>query len=165
MYSEEGAAICSNCLAGFYQVRPSEERSEQSGQDEAGSGNCKSCPTGQYSQTDASKSCESCPAGQSCPEQSSDPNACTDCQPGHFSAAGSACNECPVETYQDDAGASECKPCPSNTDQTGATVCKVSCPAGQTEINGVCTDCPVGTFENGGSCVPCAAGTYSALTG
>lgn len=99
---------------------------------------CRICPAGQYGNDTDRFLCEICPAGYYCPEGTGMGDS-NECPPGYYCPLGtgtpiacpagmygkhkkatatSDCLECPINTYNDGAGASACKPCGSSSTAT-----------------------------------------------
>jgi hypothetical protein len=100
---------------------------------------------------------------------------CMLCPIGTASAAGLACDPCPVNTFADLVGQAVCVDCPDRTStngQTGQASCiddnnGGTCKAGSVPGEmGDCVDCPVGTASADGlACVACPVDTFAAFSG
>ncbi|OXB54309.1 hypothetical protein ASZ78_008305 [Callipepla squamata] len=120
-YSLEHHA-CESCWIGSYQ-------------DEEGQLECKSCPSGSYTEYLHSRSISECKA---------------QCKQGTYSPNGlETCETCPLGTYQPAFGARNCISCPEDTStvKRGAvdvSACGVPCPAGEFSRTGLtpCYPCP-----------------------
>ena len=144
---------------------------------------CKTCPTGYFTDNNHQTSCKVCPPGEttigpgasSCvfctgddcgcaPGQYGPP--CETCPKGWWSTGGVKCNACTERTYQDEEGQNSCKNCVAGTysDVIGLEQCKI-CPNGyfqNKDTQGSCFDCPIGRYSLSGydkECDKCPAGS------
>ncbi|ELU09492.1 hypothetical protein CAPTEDRAFT_223674 [Capitella teleta] len=120
-------------------------------------GTCLPCQVGFYkNNTDVGAVCVPC----------DDPNTVTEgvgsisndnctvlvCVAGNF-LNGSDCTPCPVGYYQPLSEQSECLECPTDLTtldegSTNITDCLKTCPPGQEDVSGVCTDCEIGYYKD-----------------
>ncbi|XP_019410274.1 PREDICTED: sushi, von Willebrand factor type A, EGF and pentraxin domain-containing protein 1, partial [Crocodylus porosus] len=130
--------MCVNCPLGTYyslEHHTCESCWTGSYQDEEGQLECKSCPSGSYTEYLHSRSISECKA---------------QCKQGTYSPNGlETCESCPFGTYQPVIGSKNCLPCPENmlTVKRGAVdilACGVPCPAGEFSRSGLlpCHPCP-----------------------
>ncbi|EMP30778.1 Sushi, von Willebrand factor type A, EGF and pentraxin domain-containing protein 1 [Chelonia mydas] len=130
--------MCVNCPLGTYyslEHRTCESCWTGSYQDEEGQLECKSCPSGSYTEYLHSRSISECKA---------------QCQQGAYSPNGlETCESCPLGTYQPVFGSKNCIACPENlsTVKRGAvdiSACGVPCAAGEFSRSGLmpCYPCP-----------------------
>ncbi|XP_067409310.1 sushi, von Willebrand factor type A, EGF and pentraxin domain-containing protein 1 isoform X1 [Emydura macquarii macquarii] len=130
--------MCVNCPLGTYyslEHHTCESCWTGSYQDEEGQLECKSCPSGSYTEYLHSRSISECKA---------------QCKQGTYSPNGlETCESCPLGTYQPAFGSKNCISCPENmsTVKRGAvaiSACGVPCPAGEFSRSGLmsCYPCP-----------------------
>uniref|UniRef100_A0A8C0BA79 Sushi, von Willebrand factor type A, EGF and pentraxin domain-containing protein 1 n=1 Tax=Buteo japonicus TaxID=224669 RepID=A0A8C0BA79_9AVES len=130
--------MCVNCPLGTYyslEHHTCESCWTGSYQDEEGQLECKSCPSGSYTEYLHSRSISECKA---------------QCKQGTYSPNGlETCETCPLGTYQPAFGSRSCISCPENTStvKRGAvdvSACGVPCLAGEFSRTGLtpCYPCP-----------------------
>ncbi|XP_069622657.1 sushi, von Willebrand factor type A, EGF and pentraxin domain-containing protein 1 [Ranitomeya imitator] len=156
--------MCVNCPKGtFYSLEHNTCESCWIGsyQNEEGQMDCKSCPTGTYTEYLHSKRISECKA---------------QCKPGTYSSNGlETCESCPHGTYQPVMGAKFCISCPKemSTVKRGAvdiSECGVPCHAGEFSRSGLvpCFPCPRDYYqpEPGKSyCLSCPFYGTTTMTG
>lgn len=144
---------------------------------------CKTCPTGYFSDDNHQTSCTVCPRGETtlgpgassciscigndcgCAPGEYGPT-CSTCPKGWWSTGGVRCNACTARTYQDEEGQNGCKNCAAGkySDVMGLGECKI-CPNGyfqNKDTQGSCFDCPLGRYSLTGydkECDTCPAGS------
>jgi hypothetical protein len=123
-YSENGASSCTACIAGTYSLASSSKCTacDPGYISGAGANICTACGPGTKSSADR-KSCQPCTAGTislgktavctPCDSPSYSPEGAAECcNTGYYySVKNRKCEECPLDFYNDDAGATSCKPC------------------------------------------------------
>jgi len=182
--SSDSCAVCSGYENGRRLVIQSNGACDACGHGEfVESYECKTCPTGYFSDNNHQTSCKECPSGEttigpgasSCvfctgddcgcaPGQYGPP--CKTCPKGWWSTGGVKCNACTERTYQDEEGQNSCKNCLAGTysDVVGLKQCK-TCPNGyfqNKDTQGSCFDCPIGRYSLLGydkECDKCPAGS------
>ncbi len=170
-WAPEGAALCTDCGAGFFSTVIGAKNSEV----------CSPCPLGSWNPLDANNnlitavtSCVLCAAGKARGPTDTGCTACTN----KMSPAGSATcyDSCPAGTYYLGSGL-DCLQCAagkykeSDVDATSIpwdSVC-LECDDGTFSGAGatVCIACPVGGYATGGDpyCTKCAAGKFGKVGG
>ena len=153
---------------------------------------CGTCPAGKYADEAGSSACRACPAntfitdnGQDEQKHDSDRD-CIACLPGQFSSSGAqicgtcaagkmtvtnassnvtTCEDCPVGSFQPNAGNTACALCPLGyfQDLPGKPYCLPCVPGtfGSRANASRCDACPRGYFSNETiqtSCIKCSAG-------
>ena len=123
--------------------------------------NCKSCPSGKYSDSSGATSCKTgCPPGTYLIGGVVGGLGCRNCPSGKFKTSwGKTCADCPAGQYVEHADTfhwlSKCKACPAAkyTESSGSSSCK--------------TGCLPGEYVNPGSsfCVPCQPGQHKSAGG
>lgn len=167
---------CTDCPRGFFNVGLSNLECETCPEGWVSgltSNSCTACPSDQGPSATLDF-CASCPAGKEVSLLS--PFVCNDCPVGKSNnVAGTVCDWCTVNTYQDQKGQTTCKTCTgagfqTNIDGIGSSSCDQTdnprCAKGEyfATIISECANCPVGKFGLGGQateCSDCPAGFVS----
>jgi hypothetical protein len=146
---------------------------------------CSECPAGTYREQIGAlneSDCMACPTRQTSGFKSVNLTDCV-CTEGYFGPPGSACAECPANTFNSRTNAtnlSECLYCPSNAFSAAAShsLTNCGCETGYygdfvngtrnvTELSLTCNPCPPGTYnsrpnqKNVSSCLACPSNTNS----
>ena len=150
-------------------------------EDQPGASSCKDCSTNTYTEGDAVndhdgvEDCKTCPAGTTF---SSTGTHCIGCIKGQYAELGSACQACPLGTYQDQLSESQCKDCDVGMYAdvlAGSSECKF-CPIGfyvrDVLPRSACSSCNAGKFQPSNDairvvsdCLSCTKGRYQSSTG
>ena len=111
-YSTAGAATCTPCEVGRFQVSPQQTECEKCDvnfyQNLRGQTSCQPCAAGKYSDEKGLGACKSCASGKI----STGVGECTACSFGkHSSTDATECIACVVGKYADEEGLASCKHC------------------------------------------------------
>jgi hypothetical protein len=163
-YFRDSHGICKECDAGWYSSSGSE---------------CEECGASSFSARKSPK-CTYCPRGKYGLEsgnKTSETSACQECPLGSFNSFSGAtiCSQCAPGSSCPDTGLSVSKECEIGfySDRKGSLAC-IKCPAGRYQSKkgeALCDACPRGKYNafNGSvdasACRSCQAGRYSASAG
>jgi hypothetical protein len=127
---------------------------------------CSECPAGTYREQIGAlneSDCMACPTRQTSGPKSVNLTDCV-CTEGYFGPPGSACAECPANTFNSRTNAtdlSECLYCPANAFSAAASPSLTNCGCNTgyygdfvngtrnvTELSLTCNPCPLGTYNS-----------------
>ena len=140
--AEPRCADCSVCSRGHFQSSPCNQTSDTQ---------CRACPAGTISITNASLACTLCSAGSY-----------------SVSSGSTLCEACPAGTFSSVAASQGCTMCPAGTfSKANATICTFCGPGtfSSSSSSSACSNCAVGSYsdtQNSTGCQSCSSGFYSA---
>jgi hypothetical protein len=175
--SVQGSAVCSTCGTGKIVDNFICTECEKGKIAQAGDLDCKSCGVGLYQPNNGTGSCKPCDAGTwSDTVGSSSEFNCNKCNQGMYSTAKGAsnintCNSCPPGSKSQVQGAANSNVCEScvvgRVAKSGAAVC-TQCPSGRTSSAGAsaCSTCSTGHMQVGNdsdtfTCEECQEGSVA----
>eukprot|EP00750_Incisomonas_marina_P009962 INCI16198.4.p1 GENE.INCI16198.4~~INCI16198.4.p1 ORF type:complete len:950 (-),score=102.77 INCI16198.4:24-2873(-) len=152
--------VCTNCSAGFYQIRRDETE-------------CLACAAGTTAALPGATSCDYCTPGYFANVTGS--ISCAACGVGFFQANSrqSICKPCAAGRYQIEKGTSTCIECSrgqtqSSTQQSECELCSPGRYMNNTGSDAPCSECPYGQFQNSSGqalCTQCKPGQFQDFRG